>query len=563
MFKSGAAGRVAPGCVYAVIGSSTHTKPSHYVRLRLIPRHSSIHHAGMTRYFASRSEQVEYVRQLVRGTTSGSVVVTGQPGIGRTTFLKSALDYADSQRDEIVLLESARGSPFTTLRDSYLASIPNSVSVSDAAKIIARRASGRRLIIAADDGHLMDYSSLFVCRELVHRHHALFITTRPSPSSRLNTADPTTCLAHERDTQTITLLPLSVTEVAQVLSEATGELVPQSIAEAAHAATGGNPGLLKALASATEISGGKAPSPPGETGYPGLPQLVRAAREAWLGLAISRARVLCRLALQCGAREEVAPIWAMLLLLDGRADECLTFLQFPRPREREAAHLLMTRALALAFGFGQMSEANDLLLSAAGDHDKSTILHAFRAWMLAVGGCADNSRRAIADISRGDHSTALFVHAANAALAQSRGEHADSVFYLRRAIASAETASGGDFPWIRPYLQASLIGSLTLCDRAKEAVSTAQQFHAHEPSSGWKIAVSLNSLFSRSIPASRFPGEGASLAASGAPGYCSCGRSWSSPYGQQACARSHTRASDPEAAIAPHGHDPASLLQQS
>lgn len=514
----------------------------------------------MTRYFASRAEQVEYVRWLVRGTASESIVVTGPPGIGRTTFLKSALDYADSQRDEIMLLESIRDTPFATLRNAYLPSIARSASVPEATDAAAARAGGRRLIIAADDGHLMDYSSLLVFRELVRRHLALLVVTRPSPSSRLNAADPTTCLAHEHDTETITLLPLSVGEVAQVLSEATGELVSRSVAEAVHAATDGTPGLLRTLASAADITGDTTP-PPGGAGYPGLEQLVRTTQAAWQDLAVARAMVLCRLALQCGARDEVAPIWATLLLLEGRTEECLTFLETLGPREQEPPDLLMARALALAFGRGQMSEANKLLLSVASGHEQPAVLHAFRAWLLAVGGCADNAKRVMDDVTRGDHATALFVHSANAALASSRGLHTESVFHLRRAIASAETASGG-FPWIRPYLQASLIGSLTLSDRGKEATSTAQYFHGHEPSSGWKVAVSLNSLFSRSVPAFQLAPAGTPFDFIGNPKQCTCGRSASSPYGQQECARSHTRTCGPEAGIAAHKEIPAAQLRR-
>lgn len=68
-----------------------------------------------------------------------------------------------------------------------------------------------------------------------------------------------------------------------------------------------------------------------------------------------------------------------------------------------------------------VSVANELLVSTAHGHDRPTILHAFRAWLLAVGGCSDNARRVMDDVTRGDQATALFVHSANAALTQSRG----------------------------------------------------------------------------------------------------------------------------------------------
>jgi hypothetical protein len=356
--------------------------------------------------------------------------------------------------------------------------------------------TGRRFVIAVDDVHLMDYSNLLVLRNLVSRGLALLLVTRPHVSGRLNEQDPSSCLAHDRDAQTITLLPLSVPEVAVTLARAGGAPVSRSAAEAVRAATAGNPSLLGALVATTMAAEAS------RAAYPGLAQLVAATWDAWRRLALDRTDLLCRLALRCDARDEIAPIWAMLLLLRGRTHECMAFLE-SLDVAGQTPPLAVVRALALALGFGQADAASGhLLASASSDGKPPEFLLAFRAWVLVISGQGATVANALADLSRKDRTTALFVHAAKAMHAELRGQRTESVFHLRRAIASAETSSD-DYPWIRPYLQASLIDALMLCGRGKEAVSAARRFHAHEPSSGWEIAASLDALIANQAFGSR------------------------------------------------------------
>jgi hypothetical protein len=441
--------------------------------------------------FASRAEQLEFVRRAIIGRDTGTIVVTGEPGIGRTTFLASSLAWADPERDEVVLMNSSAQAPFTTLPSGLPPSLPEPATTRGPAGKAAGQETGRRFVIAVDDVHLMDYSSLLVLRNLVSRGLALLLVTRPWAGSRPSKPDPSSCLAHDRNAQTITLLPLSVPEVAATLTRAAGELASRTAAEAARAATGGNPSALGALVATTTA----AASP--RATYPGLEQLAAATWDAWRRLALDRTELLCRLALRCGAQEEIAPIWAVLLLLRGRPDECLAFLESLDVAGQLPLRLAVVRALALALGLGQAAEAGGYLLTAAGGDGKPPeFFLAVRAWVLAVSGRGAGSANTLADLSRKDHATALFVHAAKAVHTGRGGQRAESVFHLRRAIASAE-ASNDDYLWIRPYLQASLIDALILCGRRKEAVSAARQFHAHEPSSGWEIAASLDALIAK------------------------------------------------------------------
>lgn len=489
----------------------------------------------MTWNFVSRAEQAEYVSRAILSHATGSIVITGEPGMGRTTFLSRILQYADSQCDEIVKLNASCDAPLITLRASSFTELPDSAAIREFVDAIIERVGGRRLIVAADDAHLMDYSTVFVLRELVRRGVALLVMTRPLVSSRLNRPDPTMCLAHERDTEILTLLPLSVGEIAAALSGMTSGQVSRSAAEAVHAATRGNPGCLRAL-----VEG---------DAYRGRENLVNAAWDSWRRLAIERTDQLCRLALSCGVQEEIAPIWAMLLLLRGRAGECVAFLESLDIPGRLPPGLAMVHALALTLGAGRPDEASDLLLSSAsGDSGWPTeFLLAFRAWILAISGREGAVTDALVELSRRDRATALFIHAAKAVLAELRGRRTESVFHLRRAIASAETSSD-DYPWIRPYLQASLIDALMLCGRVKEAVSTAQHFHAHEPSSGWEIAVSLYTQIANQALALGFSSAGErrlpTASARGIRPHCVCYQLYPSQHPSQECARSHTRTCD-------------------
>jgi hypothetical protein len=333
-----------------------------------------------------------------------------------------------------------------------------------------------------------------------------------------------------------------VPEVAATLAQASGGAVSRPAAEAVHAATGGNPTLLGALVAkvtAVEASGAT---------YIGRAQLVAATWDAWRRLALDRTDRLCRLALRCGVRDEIAPIWAMLLLLRGRTRECMVFLDSLDVAGQVLPRLEVVRALALALGFGQADKASGhLLASASGDGNPREFLLAFRAWVLAIVGQGATGADALADLSRKDHATALFVHAAKAMHAELRSQRTESVFHLRRAIASAE-AGGEDYPWLRPYLQASLIDALMLCGREREAMSAAQRFHAHEPSSGWEIAVSLDSLITGKASGPRLSPDGelrsASVHAMDSLPHCMCQQLHPSWQATRDCARSHTRSCD-------------------
>jgi hypothetical protein len=463
--------------------------------------------------FVGRVEQLSCLRRAVCGQSPGPVLITGEPGAGRTTMLEHAAALADQARDEIVWLRPKGQAPFAALHDGLPGLLPAACSHAGAVQAMVSRAAGRRLVLAADDVHLMDLPSLLALQEASRAERILLIATRAARAAAPGQPDPSECLSYERGLQRLALDLLTVQEVAQALSCVVPGPLEQAAAEAVHAATDGNPRLLRALVTGCQLTDclvsqdgqwrlaatGENPcaSAPGHDGLPryrGGARLAEATWRAWRELATERADQLCRIALWCGEHQPVAPVWAMLLLLRGQPLDALAFLDSLPSAVLASPPSALVKALALAIGMGRIADAEGFLKAVdTGDFPARQLLTAFRAWLLAITGDEAAASGALHSIDRGNRETALFVHAARAALAQRCGFPGEPVFHWRRALATAESGSD-QFPWIRPYLTASLIDALLTSGRGKEAVSLAERFHARELTSGWEIAAATATL---------------------------------------------------------------------
>jgi hypothetical protein len=305
-----------------------------------------------------------------------------------------------------------------------------------------------------------------------------------------------------RNEQPDVLPPLDVGAVAAVLAASLDGPVALLAAAAIHAATGGDRRRLRALASQAwlaecmERQDGLWRLGP-VTRDPGFmvcadqleaERITSAAWSAWRKLAPERTDQLCRLALARGVRGTIAPIWAMLLILRGRAAEAVSFLgSLPGDQVRTTPGSPLVMALALATGGGRVEEASSFLRQAAGTPG-SQFLIAAQAWILAIAGRPAAAAAVLGTIEHGSPETATFVHATRGMLARADGRDGDAVRHFRRALAFAESASG-DWPWLRPLLRAALIDGLLLSGRTADATSMAQCFHARELGSGWEVAL--------------------------------------------------------------------------
>jgi hypothetical protein len=461
--------------------------------------------------FVGRTEQLDRIHAALSQETSGPIVITGERGIGRSAVLSRALENVDTGRDTIIRAEPVRGSPFATLRPFLPDDLPAQARFSDAvpiaAQAIVRRSAGRRLLVALDDAHLADQLSLLTLRELSRHRDAVLLITRPITIDAYLGPDPTECLRYEQDIHTVGLSPLGIDEVATLLAGVVRGHVHPATTEALYAATGGKPRLLHdfvvgngLVQSMTRRNGvwrlGQAPPRmPAYVELDGVTRLVDAARQAWQDLAIDRADQLCRLATWHGATQQVAAIRANVLLLRGRAEDGMRFLDsLPSNVLEGSAELILAKTMTLAVGLGDASSADEVLLHATSRNaDLRDRLLAYRAWILAVIGRAGKAAEALESINRSDRETAVYMHAARAALALSADLASEAVFHLRRALATAE-ACPGISPWLAPYLTACLIDAMMLAGRLGEATGLANGFHAGEPGSGWEIAVTLSAL---------------------------------------------------------------------
>ena len=315
----------------------------------------------------------------------------------------------------------------------------------------------------------------------------------------------------DRREQPETLQPLEVGAVAAVLAALLDGPVALSAAAAIHAGTGGDPRRLRALATQAwlaecmerhdglwRVGQLTRDARPVSADQPEAERIAGAAWSAWRKLAPERTDQLCRLALARGVREAIAPIWAMLLLLRGRAAEAVSFLDsLPGGHVRTAPRSALVMALALAIGAGRVEEANGFLRQAAAATG-SQLLVAARAWVLAMVGGPGAAAAVLGTIEHGGPETATFVHATHGMLARADGRAGDAVAYFRRALAFAESASS-DWPWLRPLLRAALIDGLLLSGRTADATSMTQRFHARELGSGWGCVLALETLLMTAV----------------------------------------------------------------
>jgi hypothetical protein len=448
-----------------------------------------VHH--MTWSLVAREEQLECLRTATSAACGGPLVITGEPRMGRTSLLHKALTNLDERTTAIVRLgHTGDRTAFAALSMVLPPDVDLSTSptVDDITRVFTTQTGGRRLVVVADDAHLVDQPSMLVARELHRRVGALLLVSQPN-TAVAGRPDPLDCLRHEPGLRTLPLPPLHRDEIGALTATVLGGPVRPATVAALHAATHGNPGLLHDLL----VDGG-------------LARLRTATEEAWRGLELDRADELCRLASWSGLAAETAPTWAVLLLLSGRPTEGLHVLDTFGERSPRTA---LARALLLALGQGRPPAASELLAEAARDGGSAaTLLLAARAWLLAIGGDTGAAEAALTGLEPGaDREAYVFALAARAVIATAGGDPGTAVGHLRRALLGARI-NGKAHPWLAPYLTAGLIDALLLAGRISEATAASTDFHAGQQGCGWRVAVGIADLIASAKPATT-PAESA------------------------------------------------------
>ncbi|MBO2448769.1 hypothetical protein J4573_16825 [Actinomadura barringtoniae] len=470
-------------------------------------------------------DRLDAIRRLLAGGAPGPVIITGGPGAGRTSLLRRVCEQVDGEKDAALWVKPAGPDHFSALRPWLPDDFPCHGQFDDlvgiAVAAMTAWAGGRRAVVMVDDAHLADHASLLTLRLLSRSGAAFLLVTRAEMTGPAAGPDPTELLRYERGVKTVRLEPLSLDEVAAVTAEAVGGRLSPATAQALQALTGGNPRSLHDLVVGdrlgermVRIEGTRRLAEPlavGTVMTAGDPRrMVAAARAAWRDLALDRAGELCKLAMWHGVGEPLAGVWANLLLLRGRADRGLAFLDSLRPGRIEgSSELALAKAMSLAFGLGRPDAAAAFLRTAAtrGPGCPMSRLLAYRAWILAstertgtaterTGAATERTGAAAEVLQRvglrdGDREAALFVHGTRAALAFAEHRYGEAVFHYRRALATTDRLRDS-VPWMPPYLTARLIDALLMAGRTSEATTATTGFHGGEHSAAWEVAVALS-----------------------------------------------------------------------
>ncbi|MEU7751308.1 ATP-binding protein [Micromonospora sp. NPDC049171] len=464
--------------------------------------------------FTGRTEQLDHIDNVLRRDRPGPLIVTGESGIGRTALLVRALDLLDHRRDRVIVVDvgAPRPSLATMLTERQMAEttvVPASTpAVVQAAAAATGELRARRTVFVVDDAHLAHHAVIETLRDLHRGTGAVMLLSRPSDPPP-PTPDPLDCLRYEPGVRTLVLPPLSEGHTRALVSGVLGGEVATATAEALHAATAGNPGLLHDLL----IGNGLAETMVRTRGFWQLPpqlgrrldltvrgrdRLLSAMRATWAALSFERLSELCKLALRVGAADETVPVWAFVLLLRGQAAEGLRLLDGldqPPVEEARSVRLVTSRALLLALGLGQVDQAAELLAEAARlNPGREALLLAVRAWVLAVLGHIGAPVAALSPPGPDeDPEAAVFVRSAQALAEFAADRPRQAISHLRRAIIGAD-ALRAELPWFAPYLTGALIDALLLAGRISEATVAAADFHAAQEGCGWDVAVSLSAL---------------------------------------------------------------------
>ncbi|HEX3512990.1 MAG TPA: ATP-binding protein [Trebonia sp.] len=471
--------------------------------------------------FVGHDEQLGQVCRALESPAAGPIVLAGEQGMGKSALITRALAAISPKHTRIVLIRPAGPEPLSALQASLPGRVPASLAPDETARAVARalsRAPGRTLMVA-DDAHLIDHASMLALRALSRRGDAVLLASHLVQAQPTSWQDPTDCLAYERNLLSIALPPFTAREVGDLVGHLLGGTVRTAAAEALAVATGGNPRVLRELLVAEGLAGAMvarqgqwtlgAVDESARRGSDVLlastARLAGAIGSAWQGLAIDRLDQLCRVALWCGACDQVDSIWPFLLLLRGCPDEAIEFIDSRGDGALAAKpQLAMTRALVMAIGCGQPGAAARFLLAAASSGvGPPGLLAAYRAWLLTVAGQAREAASALRLIRHGNGESALFVHAARAGVTRLGGNAAETVFHLRRALAAVENCP--DLcPWMWPYLSECLADALVMAGRGSEVHSVGAGSRRRESASGRYVGDILHALAlccERGVPA--------------------------------------------------------------
>src|SRR6266542_4300913 len=232
-----------------------------------------------------RDEEVAAVEAFLDTVTTGAaaLVVSGEPGIGKSTVWRAGVSSARSRSFRLLLCRPAE----TETGLSFVA-LPDRVALArGVVTVMCAVASAGPTIVAIDDAQWLDAPSRdalrFVFRRLVGGERiGLFATARSDDAEAPLEIDA--ALPPDRITRLV-LGPLAIRELESVVRSHAGISLPRPSWRTVHRVSGGNPFFALQIADVVVRKGGLAP---GEE--PPLPDSVAAAVRDRLVSLSARAR---------------------------------------------------------------------------------------------------------------------------------------------------------------------------------------------------------------------------------------------------------------------------------
>jgi DNA-binding CsgD family transcriptional regulator len=171
-----------------------------------------------------RADEIAYATRRIR---AGGVLVTGEPGVGRTWLARTVADSAGGDVEWVVATEAGRGTPFGAL--SVL--LPDDLTDLHPALVLGalrRRFGSRRPLIVVDDAHLLDEASSATVLGLASTRAARLLVTS---ASGVAVPDAVRTLAKDGFLTELELSPFDREVTGRALSEGLGGEVAAGTAQ--------------------------------------------------------------------------------------------------------------------------------------------------------------------------------------------------------------------------------------------------------------------------------------------------------------------------------------------
>ncbi|GII25512.1 LuxR family transcriptional regulator [Planosporangium mesophilum] len=196
-------------------------------------------------------EELARLTEAAAGATGRGLILGGAAGIGKSRLLREAVATLDTERLSVwsaTANTATAGLPLGSLSQVLPADQPAPASTSGllrwAVDALRQRAAGRPVVLAIDDGHLLDPLSATLIYYLAHNERTTILATvrtgEPVP-------DPVRALWTDDLVERVELGPLTQDEVAELLSRVFGGPVDSASVDRLCQLSQGNALLLREL----------------------------------------------------------------------------------------------------------------------------------------------------------------------------------------------------------------------------------------------------------------------------------------------------------------------------